>query len=86
MFGPTQNLCPVRLFSSSFTVAEHLIAQHNAIKMLHSRVLLVLKYIQAVDAGNLPRDHEILREAYSLCHRLPVLNTSRFKEEYFTVN
>ncbi|ELT89268.1 hypothetical protein CAPTEDRAFT_163068 [Capitella teleta] len=69
--------------SESSTVAEHLVAQHNAIKMLHRRVLLVLRYIQAVEAGTLPRDHEILREAYSLCHRLPVLNTSRFKEEFY---
>lgn len=69
-----------------FAVAEHLIAQHNAIKMLHQRVLLVLRYIQAVEAGTVPRDHEILREAHSLCHRLPVLNTSRFKQEFFIVS
>jgi len=33
------------------TVAEQLIAQHNAIKMLYSRVKLVLAYIQAVEKG-----------------------------------
>ena len=32
-------------------VAEHLTAQHSAIKMLHSRVKLILEYIQAVQAG-----------------------------------
>lgn len=67
----------------SSTVAEHLTAQHNAIKMLHSRVQLVLEYIKATEAGDIPKNHEVLREAYSLCHRLPVLNTERFKGEFY---
>ncbi|NXV55712.1 CSN6 protein, partial [Molothrus ater] len=33
------------------TVAEHLIAQHSAIKMLHSRVRLILEYVRAAEAG-----------------------------------
>ncbi len=100
----------------SFQVAEHLTAQHSAIKMLHGRVRVVLEYIKAVEAGEkcwlqdnrallpqtmativasfgwaflsgeLPKNHEILREAYSLCHRLPVLNTERFKEEFYNVS
>lgn len=32
-------------------VAEHLIAQHSAIKMLHSRVKIILEYVKAVEAG-----------------------------------
>ena len=32
-------------------VAEHLRAQHSAIKMLHGRVQVVLEYIKAVEAG-----------------------------------
>lgn len=32
-------------------VAEHLIAQHSAIKMLHSRVKLILEYVRASEAG-----------------------------------
>jgi len=67
----------------SSTVAEHLLAQHSAIKMLHGRIKVVLQYVRAVEAGELPKNHEILREAYSLCHRLPVLNTDRFKDEFF---
>lgn len=35
----------------SLTVAEHLIAQHSAIKMLHSRVKLILEYVKASEAG-----------------------------------
>lgn len=67
------------------TVAEHLIAQHSAIKMLHSRVKLILAYIKAIENGSLPANSEILREAYALSQRLPVIQSSTFKEEYYTV-
>ncbi|XP_046568887.1 LOW QUALITY PROTEIN: COP9 signalosome complex subunit 6-like [Haliotis rubra] len=62
---------------------EHLIAQHSSIKMLHSRVKLILEYVKAVQAGEIPKNHDVLREAYSLCYRLPVLNTTRFKEDFY---
>lgn len=65
------------------TVAEQLVAQHSSIKMLHSRVKLILDYIKAVQAGEIPKNHDILREAYSVCYRLPVLNTSKFKEDFY---
>ncbi|KAL3282243.1 hypothetical protein HHI36_005437 [Cryptolaemus montrouzieri] len=67
----------------SSLVAEHLLAQHSAIKMLYSRVKLVLEYMKAVENGQLPRNHEILREAYSLCHRLPVMQSSRFRQDFY---
>lgn len=35
----------------SSLVGEHLQAQHNAIKMLHDRVKLILNYVKAVQAG-----------------------------------
>lgn len=63
--------------------SEHLSAQYSAIKMLHSRVKLVLDYIESAQQGLVPMNHEILREAYSLCHRLPVLNTEKFREEFY---
>ncbi|XP_032074561.1 COP9 signalosome complex subunit 6 [Thamnophis elegans] len=65
------------------TVAEHLIAQHSAIKMLHSRVKLILEYVKASEAGEVPFNHEILREAYALCHCLPVLSTDKFKTDFY---
>lgn len=67
----------------SSLVAEHLTAQHSAIKMLHSRVHLVLEYMKAVQNGHLRRNHEILREAYSLCHRLPVVQSPRFRQDFY---
>ena len=36
----------------SFLVSEHLLAQYNAIKMLHSRVKMILEYAKAVKNGN----------------------------------
>ncbi|KAL5004818.1 hypothetical protein ScPMuIL_018274 [Solemya velum] len=67
----------------SSSVAEQLIAQHSSIKMLHSRVRLILEYVKAAQAGDVPKNHDILREAYSLCYRLPVLNTAKFKEDFY---
>lgn len=67
-------------------MAEHLIAQHSAIKMLHSRVKLILSYIKSVENGTLTPNYEILREAYSLSQRLPVIQSSIFNEEYYTVS
>lgn len=64
-------------------VAEHLMAQHSAIKMLGNRVKLILAYIKAIESGTLPPNSEILREAYALSQRLPVIQSSTFKEEYY---
>lgn len=69
---------------SWFLVAEHLVAQHVAIKMLHSRIKLVLEYIKDVQEGKLKPNHEILREAFTLSHRLPVVQGLAFKEEFHT--
>lgn len=68
------------------TVAEHLLAQHSAIKMLHSRIKIVLAYIKAVESGQLEANQEILRGAYSLSRRLPVIQNPSFKEEFYTVS
>lgn len=68
------------------SVAEHLTAQHSAIKMLHSRVKLVLRYVQAVQNGELKGNHEVLRAACSLSHRLPVLNNPKFRADFYNVS
>lgn len=36
--------------------------------------------------GEVPFNHEILREANALCHRLPVLNTFKFKTDFYDVS
>jgi len=70
--------------SESSQVAEQLQAQHNAVKMLANRVRLILDYIQAMKRGEVPKSHEVLREAKSLTHRLPVLSSNMFQQEYYT--
>ena len=36
--------------------------------------------------GEVPFNHEILREAYALCHCLPVLSTDKFKTDFYDVS
>lgn len=67
-------------------VAEHLQAQHSAIKMLYSRIKLILDYVKAVEKGEVPVCHETLRLAYSLCHRLPIMQPNRFKPDFYQVS
>ncbi|CAG0878509.1 unnamed protein product [Darwinula stevensoni] len=64
-------------------MAQHLQAQYGAVKMLHSRVKLILKYVKAVEAGELPRNQEILRHAHSLCHRIPLVSSPLFTKEFY---
>jgi len=68
----------------SSRAGDHLLAQHSAIKMLASRVRLVLEYVKAVDRGELEHNHEIMRQIRALSHRLPVLESGRFKPEFYT--
>ena len=63
---------------------DQLQAQHSAIKMLASRVRLVLEYVRAVERGELEHNHEIMRQVRALSHRLPVLESERFRPEFFT--
>ncbi|XP_065333285.1 COP9 signalosome complex subunit 6 [Cloeon dipterum] len=67
----------------SSLVAEHLSAQHSAIKMLHSRVKLLLQYAKAVQNGELPPRQDILRDAYSLSKHLPVMDSERFRADFY---
>lgn len=63
-------------------VTEHLLAQSNAIRMLHSRVKVILEYVKLMQTGEEAMNHEILRDTYTLCHMLPVLNLTKFNEEF----
>lgn len=58
--------------------------QHSAIKMLASRVALIRDYVKAVEAGELPLNHEIIRDAQALASRLPVLHADHFQPQFYT--
>lgn len=72
------------LFSPQ-TVAENLQAQYSAIKMLASRVRLIAEYVRASQRGEVEFNHEILRQVNALAHRLPVLNSDKFRGEFYNV-
>ena len=60
-----------------FLVCDQYMSHHSAVKMLHSRVRLILDYICSVQKGELgPVNQEILREINSLCHTLPLVAVS----------
>jgi len=64
-------------------VAENLQAQYSAIKMLASRVRLIGDYVRASQSGEVPFNHDILREINSLAHRLPVLSSDKFRGDFY---
>ena len=64
-------------------VSEHIQVQKSAVKMLHSRIDIILQYIRSVKDGEIPMNQEIMRNCLSLCQRLPVLNTTKFNEQFF---
>ena len=68
----------------SSAVAEQLGAQHGAVKMLYFRVRLIMDYLRGVQAGDLPKNHEILREISSLCDQLPILESRSFEKDFFS--
>jgi len=70
--------------SSTSRTADQLAAQHSAIKMLAGRVKLILEYVKAVEKGELPSNHEIMRQVKALSHRLPVLQPDRFQPDFLT--
>ena len=65
-------------------VAESLVPQHFALQMLRSRVRIIVRYIEAMQAGEVPVNYDILREAYSISHRLPVLQSAPVVQDLFT--
>lgn len=67
-------------------MAENLQAQYSAIKMLASRVRLIAEYVRASQRGEVEFNHEILRQVNALAHRLPVLNSDKFRGEFYNVS
>lgn len=62
---------------------DHLRVQYNAVKMLRNRVRLILDYIKDTKSGKIPVNHEVLREIFNLCHRMPIISSDGFNEEFF---
>lgn len=69
--------------SGSSVAAEHLRVQYNAVKMLRDRVKLIRDFVIDSKDGKVAWNHEILREAYNLSNRLPLITSANFKSEFF---
>ncbi|CAB4026437.1 COP9 signalosome complex subunit 6, partial [Paramuricea clavata] len=67
------------------SASEHLLSIYNSIKMLHSRVKIIMEYTKAVQRGELQSNHEIMRDILSLTQRLPVMTTEMFKGDFFNL-
>jgi len=68
--------------SDASFVTEHLAAQTGALKMLSSRLRLILDYLKAVAEGKLPQNDEILRQCAVLKHCLPVVSGPKFDQAF----
>ena len=66
-------------------MTSHLAGLHGALKMLHSRVDVLLQYVAATQSGQLPVDHGLLRQIMVVVRQLPVLTSPAFQEAYLTV-
>lgn len=64
-------------------MAEHLRCQYSAVKMLRDRVKLIRDYVADTRDGKVQWNHEILRESHNLCHRLPLISSGVFRDEFF---
>lgn len=68
--------------ASDTALTQHLGTQHTAITMLTERVDIIRQYLKAVADGEVPADHEVLRQIKSLCAKLPAIDTPRYHEEF----
>lgn len=63
-------------------LTTHLMSLHNAVKMLSSRVKGLHSFLGAIEKGEIPVDHGILRQTASLCNILPAIDTQVFQEDF----
>ena len=73
------------VFNLTMTAVEsHLQTQRSAVKMLHERILILLKYVTDVLAGEAKGDHSILRSLAGLIASLPASENKNFRQEFDT--
>jgi len=63
-------------------MTAHLMGVHNAIKMLHNKIRVLLIFLEATRSGQMKPDHGLLRQISGLCNLLPAIDTEAFKEEF----
>ncbi|THH02497.1 hypothetical protein EW026_g349 [Hermanssonia centrifuga] len=70
--------------SGGTSLETHLQTQRAAVKMLHERILLLVKYVTEVIVGSAKRDHDTLRSLSALIASLPASENKGFREEFDT--
>ncbi|KAH9937413.1 COP9 signalosome subunit 6 [Fomitopsis serialis] len=63
---------------------SHLSSQRAAVKMLHDRIVLLVKYVSDILAGQAIKDHSTLRALSALVASLPASDHKGFREEFDT--
>ncbi|KAF8213451.1 maintenance of mitochondrial structure and function-domain-containing protein [Mycena galopus ATCC 62051] len=69
---------------SGTSLESHLQTQRAAVKMLHDRIMVLVKYVSEVVAGQAPKDHATLRSLSALIASLPATENNAFRDEFET--
>lgn len=69
---------------SNSALAESMVPELGALQMLSHRVKIIARYVKAMHNGDVPLNYDILREASSISHCLPVVQSGKFSEELDT--
>ncbi|GAB2301148.1 COP9 signalosome complex subunit 6a [Dionaea muscipula] len=70
--------------SAATQLAAHLTGIHSAIKMLNSRIRVLLQYLLAMQKGDIHCENSLLRQVSSLLRRLPAMESSKFQDDFLT--
>ncbi|KAJ7302919.1 hypothetical protein JRQ81_000043 [Phrynocephalus forsythii] len=69
--------------SAATQLAAHLTGMHSAIKMLHSRIKVLHHLLAAIQKGDAPPEHALLRQVSSLVRRLPAIDLApKFQDDF----
>ncbi|XP_021726325.1 COP9 signalosome complex subunit 6a-like [Chenopodium quinoa] len=68
--------------SAATQLAAHLTGIHSAIKMLNSRVKVLLQYLSSMQKGEIPCENSLLRQVSSLLRRLPAIESVKFQDDF----
>ncbi|KAK9787263.1 hypothetical protein WJX73_001466 [Symbiochloris irregularis] len=74
--------------SGSDRAADQLVAHYttaqSAIQVLSDHVAALYRMLDAMAKGELPYDHQLVRQASSLVRRLPAVKSAEFSKDYMT--
>ncbi|KAL4437304.1 hypothetical protein ABPG75_004443 [Micractinium tetrahymenae] len=77
-------ILPTGAASGTNQLTAHMSSMHSAIKMLISRVALLHQLLLKMQSGEVPFDHDLVRQAAGLIKRLPAIDSPQFGADYTT--